>query len=760
MGIINRLKLRNKFILMLFFPLFGLIWFGMQGVIDKRSQSLSMQAIEQLSGLAVRISALVHETQKERGMTAGYLGSKGAKFRSELPRQRELTDTRNKALSDYLSSFNAKEFDAELASRLSDALSRLGQVDTIRNRVTSMSIPTKEAIGYYTKMNGAFLNTIGQMSKLASNIEMASLTSGYVNFLLGKERAGIERAVLSNTFARDSFGSGMFLKFGILVTEQDTYFRVFESFAPDKQVQFFKQKMKATAVDEVQRMRNIAFKKGSASQRTDFLASIYRAIGYGGAIHQFKNFVLRQTDKYATRFDSNYQTIIENIDAYIAHPTTSAEEKKHLKVIRDTINQYKQGQDKVVAMAANGATVKQMDKAVKVNDGPALKALSALNMETAAGNFGIEAGYWFKTITAKINLLKEVEDQLSVDLSERASELGAEATRDFWVYVVFTTFFVLVGLFLAIVIARDILKTIGGEPSDVMEIAERVGSGDLTVQFDQSKPAIGIYGAIRTMVEQLKEIVGSALDVSDHVVTESTSVQENANAVADGAQKQAASVEETSSAMEEMSANIQLNNDNAVVTEKAALTAADNAKKGGESVSQAVNAMREIADKIIIIEEIARQTNLLALNAAIEAARAGEHGKGFAVVAAEVRKLAERSQVAAGEISQITGSSVEVAEQAGNIMQQLVPDIQKTAELIQEIAAANQESHTGAGQINQAIQQLDQVIQQNAAASEEMAAVSTELSDGASSLQEVLGFFKIGQRKGGQNAPAGYLPER
>jgi len=200
--------------------------------------------------------------------------------------------------------------------------------------------------------------------------------------------------------------------------------------------------------------------------------------------------------------------------------------------------------------------------------------------------------------------------------------------------------------------------------------------------------------------------------------------------------------------MEQMAANIRQNADNAMQTEKIASKSAEDAKKGGESVAKTLAAMKEIASKISIIEEIARQTNLLALNAAIEAARAGEHGKGFAVVAAEVRKLAERSQHAAAEISELSGSSVEVAEQAGRMLSEMVPDIQRTAELVQEISAASKEQDTGAEQVNQAIMQLDQVIQQNASASEEMASTSEELSSQAEQLQDTISFFKVDTKAG------------
>jgi methyl-accepting chemotaxis protein len=203
-----------------------------------------------------------------------------------------------------------------------------------------------------------------------------------------------------------------------------------------------------------------------------------------------------------------------------------------------------------------------------------------------------------------------------------------------------------------------------------------------------------------------------------------------------------------------MASSIRQNTDNALQTEKISIKSSVDAKEGGKAVIETVAAMKEIATKISIIEEIARQTNLLALNAAIEAARAGEHGKGFAVVASEVRKLAERSQSAAGEISSLSSRSVSIAEQAGEMLTKMVPDIQKTAELVQEITASSKEQDTGAEQINKAIQQLDQVIQQNASASEEMASTSEELSSQAEQLQHSISYFDIGNSGKRSAAPA------
>ncbi|MBJ6752533.1 HAMP domain-containing methyl-accepting chemotaxis protein [Geomonas anaerohicana] len=280
--------------------------------------------------------------------------------------------------------------------------------------------------------------------------------------------------------------------------------------------------------------------------------------------------------------------------------------------------------------------------------------------------------------------------------------------------------------------------------NDATKLAKEIADGNLLLEVKQRSDNDGLMQALAAMVRNLTRVVSDVKIAADNVTSGSQALSSTSEEMSQGASEQAASAEEASASMEQMTSNIRQNADNSLQTEKIAVKSATDASESGDAVARTVAAMKEIASKISIIEEIARQTNLLALNAAIEAARAGEHGKGFAVVASEVRKLAERSQRAAGEIGDLSLTSVEVAEHAGTLLEMLVPDIHKTAELVQEISAACKEQDTGAEQINRAIQQLDQVIQQNASASEEMASTAEELASQAEQLQGTIAFFKVG----------------
>jgi methyl-accepting chemotaxis protein len=298
---------------------------------------------------------------------------------------------------------------------------------------------------------------------------------------------------------------------------------------------------------------------------------------------------------------------------------------------------------------------------------------------------------------------------------------------------------------IALSAAGWIIFSISRAVTSALALANAVAAGDLntTARATSNDEIKDLIDALNLMVDKLKGIIANVTSAASNVAAGSQELSAGAEQLSQGATEQASSTEEASSSVEEMAANIKQNADNATETEKIARQSAEDARASGEAVNNAVKAMQTIAEKILIVQEIARQTDLLALNAAVEAARAGEHGKGFAVVAAEVRKLAERSQTAAADISTLSGDTAKAAHAAGQMLDKLVPDIKRTAELVSEISAASREQNVGADQINSAIQQLDKVTQQNASAAEEMSSTSEELAEQAEHLQSAIAYFRV-----------------
>lgn len=332
-------------------------------------------------------------------------------------------------------------------------------------------------------------------------------------------------------------------------------------------------------------------------------------------------------------------------------------------------------------------------------------------------------------------------------LESRSDELISQKYASFdsveSTIITFTLLAILLGIGMSLVISRNIMNTLGGEPAEVAAIADQIAQGKLDVVF-QKKKFVGLYGSMKEMAEKLNGIVTEVYGGAESIAEASMQMSSSSQQVSSGASDQAASSEEVSASMEEMAANIQQNSDNSQKAEEISLDAMGNVEKSNLAVDKTVGSMKDIADKVSVISEIARQTNILALNAAVEAARAGEAGRGFAVVAAEVRRLAENSQTSAVQIDELCQSSVVVAEEAGQLLKELVPSIQGTVQLVQEINNSSKEQNSGAEQVNGAIQQLNNITQQNAASSEEMASSSEELLSQADQLKETIGFFDVG----------------
>ncbi len=397
----------------------------------------------------------------------------------------------------------------------------------------------------------------------------------------------------------------------------------------------------------------------------------------------------------------------------------NADDKATVRKMEENASSYENGYAKVLGMIEDGRikTPQAANQAI-IEYKDAIHQLEQAATDLSDAHFKIMSGM----------------DQVMMDFARRTTSL----------MLVVVVIAVVVALLTAQLIARGVSRPVQGMAAHLSELA--AGGGDLTKRIEvKSTDEVGQMGtSLNDFLEKIEKIIIEVKGGAGAISSAAQQVSSSASSLSQGTSEQAASVEETTSSLEEMSASINQNSDNSRQMEQVASKGAREAEESGKAVKQTVDAMKSITDKIEIIDEIAYQTNLLALNAAIEAARAGEHGRGFAVVATEVRKLAERSQTAAKEISGLASDSVKVAERSGKLLDELVPSIKKTADLVQEVSSASREQSSGVNQINKAMAQVDQVTQRNASSAEELSSTAEEMAAQSESLAQLMSFFKTG----------------
>ncbi|WP_151948765.1 methyl-accepting chemotaxis protein [Aliarcobacter butzleri] len=719
---LSKLSIKQKLILIMLIPLIVVILLDAKLAVDSFSASRNLKALDNVVELSTKIGVLVHETQKERGMTAGFLGSKGEKFKTELPNQRLKTDEKLSEFKTFLSTFDKNSYSQDFIENLDSGIKKLEELSNIRSSVNALSINGPVAIGYYTETNKLLLNVIGTIVKLSTNSNVSQELVSYMNFLLSKERAGLERAVGTNTFAKNVFDLELKTKFYTLVAEQTAYLDSFVKVSPKEAVDFYNKTMQDNSVEEVEKMRKIALYSGKES------------------------------------------------------------------------------------------------------------------------DFNVDANYWFKTITDKINLLKKVEDYLSENLvSTIRKELG-EAQRNMIIFSLLSTF----GIALTMILARTIAFTIlidvdsvkkGVENffafinfekddielievksndelgmmskiinkniqetkaniqkdrdliADTIRVANLINKGHLNAKIEKgsNNPSLNeLKNIINQMLETLNTNISNILkvltsyskldfrpklvenelegiikelekdvNILGEVITQTlienkksglvlsknaTILSENMSKIATAANSQAASLEETAASLEEITSNITNNNQTTIKMADYGNKVKESITLGQDLANKTVISMDEIntqttaiSEAITVIDQIAFQTNILSLNAAVEAATAGEAGKGFAVVAGEVRTLASRSAEAARQIKTLVENAHKKTEEGKDIASNMIEgyselnkNISMTLELISNVTVASKEQSTGMVQINDAVNNLDQITQLNAHSASEANQVAQE----------------------------------
>ncbi|PHO12365.1 methyl-accepting chemotaxis protein [Malaciobacter marinus] len=707
---LSKMSIKQKLILIMSIPLCVVILLAAKLGYDSYKYNDNLKQLDKVIILSTKIGALVHETQKERGMTAGYLGSKGTKFENKLPSQRNLTNNRLEEIKTFLSNFNKNNYSQEFRSNLENSLQNLTRLSKIRSEVTNLQIKTSDAIGYYTNTNAMLLNTISSITKLSSNAKVSQDLIAYMNFLLSKERAGIERAVGTNTFARDNFGPKMKAKFYNLIAAQNSYMDSFLKVSDTLAKNFYTQTVRGKAIEEVNKMRDIAlYSQKDSNFGVDAAYWFDTITDKINLLKKVENFLaehlIETIDKEMN--DARFEMILFGILSAIGVMLTLILARTIAFTILIDVDLVRKGLTDFFAFINFEKDDINLEIVDSKDELGMMSKLINENINKTKANIQADKRLIANTIEVanKIN-----KGHLDTRISEDSNNPALSELKD---------------------IINQMLETLNSNFENIMTVLNSYSKLDFKPKLEDNNLE-GIIKELEDDVNILRDVITETLVENKKtglVLNQSANTLTlNMDQIANAANSQATSLEETAASLEEITSNIKNNTETTVQMASYGEKVKYSVSSGRELANSTANSMEDInnqtnaiTEAITVIDQISFQTNILSLNAAVEASTAGEAGKGFAVVAQEVRNLANRSAEAAKQIKDLveqaqqkTTEGKKVADNMITGYEELNENINKTLDLIDNVTIASKEQSTGMIQINDVVNNLDKITQENA----------------------------------------------
>jgi methyl-accepting chemotaxis protein len=727
---LSRLSIKQKLILIMLIPLVVVILLAAKLAVDSFSASRNLSSLDNVVILSTKIGALVHETQKERGMTSGFLGSKAEKFKDELSAQRVMVDKELTDLNEYLISFDKNSYSSEFLENLNSALTKLERLPDIRKEVSALNIDTSTAIAFYTDINRLLLNMIGTIINVSHNANVSHELVSYMNFLLSKERAGIERAVGTNVFAKNAFDKGMKAKFYILIAEQNAYMDVFLKVSDKKIIEFYKTTMQDKSIEEVEKMRKIALYDGLETNfnidANYWFKTITEKINLLKKVENYLSDTLLKTIRSEID-EANKNMIIFGLLSAFGIALTMILARTIAFTILIDVDSVRKGVENFFAFIN---FEKDDIELIKIDSEDELGKMSRIinkNIEETKINIQKDR----KLISDAIRVTNAInKGHLDIKIEVGSNNPTLNDLKN---------------------IINEMLFTLNSNISNILNILTSYSKLDFRPKLAQNN----LEGIIKELEENIN-ILGKV--ITDTLVENkksgillgknADSLSENMNKIASAANSQAASLEETAASLEEITSNITNNNETTIKMANFGNKVKESISLGQKLADKTVISMEEInsqtsaiTEAITVIDQIAFQTNILSLNAAVEAATAGEAGKGFAVVAGEVRTLASRSAEAAKQIKDLVENAQRKTEEGKKIASDMIvgytelnKNISTTLELIENVTTASKEQATGMVQINDAVNNLDQITQLNAQSASEANTIAQQTLDISNSI--------------------------